>query len=71
MMMSLPSPPLSVAGSDSDEEMRIESDPAEDARQYLLEREEKLSQTFACVLVDQANVPTQRSLRWHVLPARP
>ncbi len=49
---------------------RIESDPAEDVRQYVLEREEKLSQAFACVLVDQAHVPTKRSLRWHVLAAR-
>lgn len=48
----------------------MQSDPAEDARTYLVEREEKLSQAFACVLVDQSHVAPQRSLRWHLLPVR-
>lgn len=48
----------------------MQSDPLEDARSYLVEREEKLSQVFACVLVDQSQVAPQRSLRWHLLPVR-
>lgn len=48
----------------------MESDPAEDARSYLIEREERLSQVFAGVLVDQAHVSAKRSLRWNLLPVR-
>lgn len=48
----------------------METDPREDARAYLIEREEKLSQVFACVLVDAGHVAPLRSLRWHQLPAR-
>jgi hypothetical protein len=48
----------------------MESDPNEDARTYLLEREEKLAPTFAAVLVDHTHVPRERSLRWHLLPVR-
>jgi hypothetical protein len=50
--------------------LRIQSDPSEDVRAYLVEREDRLSQAFACVLVDQSHVPTLRSLRWHALPIR-
>ena len=57
----------------------MDSDPAEDERTYLIEREEKLSETFAAVLVDQAARPAgpqpavasparPRPRRWH--PAR-
>lgn len=49
----------------------IEGDPLEDTRGYLVEREEKLSQLFACVLVDRHNVARNRSLRWNLLPVRP
>jgi hypothetical protein len=48
----------------------MESDPAESLRAYLIEREEKLSETFACVLADQRTVTAQRSLRWHLLGVR-
>jgi len=48
----------------------METDAAESARAYLIEREEKLSQVFACVLVDQRHAQNQRSLRWHLLPIR-
>lgn len=48
----------------------VQSDPTENDRVYLIEREEKLSQCFAAVIVDQAHVPTHRSLRWQVLCAR-
>lgn len=48
----------------------METSPAESARAYLIEREEKLSQVFACVLVDQRHAKDQRSLRWHLLPVR-
>lgn len=48
----------------------IQSSSAEDGAVYLIEREEKLSQCFACVLVDQAHVAANRSLRWHLLPVR-
>ena len=48
----------------------MESDPAESLKAYLIEREEKLSQSFACVLADQRNVTAQRSLRWHLLGVR-
>jgi hypothetical protein len=46
----------------------MDSDPNEDARAYLIEREEKLSQLFACVLVDRAHVTSTRSLRWGLCP---
>lgn len=48
----------------------VQSDPAENDRIYMIEREVKLSECFAAVIVDQAHVPTHRSLRWHVLAAR-
>ena len=48
----------------------VQSDAAEDGRIYVIEREEKLSQCQAWVIVDEAHVPTSRSLRWHVLTAR-
>lgn len=48
----------------------IEGDPAEDVTAYVLEREERLSEVFAAVLVDQAHVSGQRSLRWNLLPVR-
>lgn len=48
----------------------MESDPAESLRAYLIEREEKLSETFACVLCDVRTVAAQRSLRWHLLGVR-
>jgi len=48
----------------------METDPAESARAYLIEREEKMSQVFACVLVDQRHAKDLRSLRWHMLPVR-
>ncbi len=48
----------------------IETDPAESGRAYLIEREEKLSEAFACVLADQRHAAAQRSLRWHLLPVR-
>jgi hypothetical protein len=47
----------------------LESDPREgDAWAYVIEREERLSQISAHVLVDKDHVPTSRSLRWSVLP---
>ena len=46
----------------------IESNPREDSFAYIVEREERLSQIFACVLVDRSHVARQRSLRWHLLP---
>ncbi|MFM7230789.1 MAG: phospholipase D family protein, partial [bacterium] len=46
----------------------MDSDPVEDQRAYLIEREEKFSQMFACVLVDRAHVAAARSLRWHLCP---
>ena len=48
----------------------METDPSESKRAYLIEREEKLSQVFACILVDQRHAQNQRSLRWHLLPIR-
>lgn len=48
--------------------LSIQSSPNETAKAYLIEREEKLSQCFACVLVDGAHVAPDRSLRWHMLP---
>jgi hypothetical protein len=48
--------------------LSIQSNPNETAKSYLFEREEKLSQCFACVLVDGAHAAPDRSLRWHMLP---
>jgi len=48
--------------------LSIQSNPNEMAKAYLIEREEKLSQCFACVLVDGAHAAMDRSLRWHMLP---
>jgi hypothetical protein len=48
--------------------LSIQSNPNETAKAYLIEREEKLSQCFACVLVDSAHAAANRSLRWHMLP---
>jgi hypothetical protein len=48
--------------------LSIQSNPNETAKAYLIEREEKLSQCFACVLVDNAHAAPDRSLRWHMLP---
>lgn len=50
--------------------LRLHSNPNETPRVYLLEREEKLAQTFACVLVDDQHVVPDRSLRWNLLPVR-
>jgi hypothetical protein len=46
----------------------METDASEDVRTYLIEREEKLNEVFAAVLVDRKNVARSRSLRWHQLP---
>jgi hypothetical protein len=48
--------------------LSIQSNPNETAKAYLIEREEKLAQCFACVLVDGAHAAPDRSLRWHMLP---
>lgn len=48
--------------------LSIQSNPNETAKAYVIEREEKLSQCFACVLVDAAHAAPDRSLRWHMLP---
>jgi hypothetical protein len=48
----------------------LENTPREDGRAYLIEREEKLSQVSACVLVDASHVTPHRSLRWDLLPVR-
>jgi PLD-like domain len=48
----------------------METDPNENSRAYILEREEKFSQLFAGVFVDRANVSAFRSLRWHQVPVR-
>jgi len=48
--------------------LSIQSNPNETAKAYLIEREEKLSQCFACVLVDSGHAAPDRSLRWHMLP---
>jgi hypothetical protein len=48
----------------------VESDPRDDGRAYLIEREEKLSNVFVAVLVDRHHVASHRSLRWHQLPVR-
>ena len=48
--------------------LSIQSNPNETVKAYLIEREVKLSECFACVLVDGAHVVPDRSLRWHMLP---
>lgn len=48
--------------------LSIQSNSNETPRSYLIEREEKLSQCFACVLVDRGHAEPDRSLRWHMLP---
>lgn len=48
----------------------LESNPREDSKAYVIEREEKLADVFSCVLVDQAHVTPYRSLRWNLLPVR-
>jgi len=48
--------------------LSIQSNSNETPRAYLIEREEKLSQCFACVLVDRGHAAPDRSLRWHMLP---
>lgn len=48
--------------------LSIQSNPNETAKAYLVEREEKLSQCFACALVDRAHATPARSLRWNLLP---
>jgi len=48
----------------------IESDPSESQRAYLIEREGKLAESFACAIVDQRHAAENRSLRWHLLSAR-
>ncbi|UGA43036.1 hypothetical protein HU230_0032905 [Bradyrhizobium quebecense] len=50
--------------------LSIQSNPNETAKAYLIEREEKLAQCFACVLVDATHTAANRSLRWHMLPVR-
>lgn len=48
----------------------LQTDSKESEGLYLVEREEKLSQCFVCVLVDAKNVMPQRSLRWNLLPVQ-
>jgi hypothetical protein len=48
--------------------LSIQSNPNETAKAYLIEREEKLSQSFSCVLVDKTHIAPERSLRWNLLP---
>ncbi len=48
----------------------LETNPREDSWAYLVEREERLAQITALVLVDKDHVPTRRSLRWGLLPVR-
>lgn len=50
--------------------LSIQTDSRETTKLYLIEREEKLSQCFVCVLVDAKNVAPDRSLRWNLLPVR-
>ena len=45
--------------------LTIQSNPNETAKAYIVEREEKLSQCFTCVLVDRAHAAPDRSLRWN------
>lgn len=48
----------------------LENSPREDGRAYLIEREEKLSQITATVMVDTSHVTPQRSLRWDLIPVK-
>lgn len=48
----------------------MDTSPDESGAAYLIEREERLSQIVACVLVDRACVTAKRSLRWHQVPIR-
>ncbi len=51
----------------------LETDPSNnptDKKVYLVEREEKLAQAYAAVLVDQRHARGKRSLRWDLLSAR-
>ncbi|WP_426441105.1 hypothetical protein [Bradyrhizobium genosp. P] len=48
--------------------LSIQSNSNETPKAYLIEREEKLSQCFACVLVDRGHAAPDRSLRWNMLP---
>src|ERR1035441_4428285 len=50
--------------------LSMETEPAESPKAYLIEREEKLSEAFACVLADQRHVSAPRSLRWPLLAIR-
>jgi len=50
--------------------LNLQTDAVEDGPLYLLEREEKLAQVVAAVLVDQHNCRGARSLRWDLHPAR-
>jgi len=50
--------------------LRMQTDAVEDGPLYLVEREEKLSQVMAAVLVDQHNCRGARSLRWDLHSAR-
>lgn len=48
----------------------METQPDEDQRLYLVEREERLAQVGCVALVDVSQVPRNRSLRWNLLPVR-
>ena len=48
----------------------MQTQPEEDGRVYLIEREEKLADVTCVALVDLGHVPHSRSLRWHLLPVR-
>jgi hypothetical protein len=48
----------------------MQTQPEEDGRVYLIEREEKLADVICVALVDLGHVPRSRSLRWHLLPVR-
>jgi len=46
----------------------IGADPEKEDRQYILEREEKLTKAFAAAFVDSRNVSARPSQRWVLLP---
>lgn len=48
----------------------IESEPQRESLAYLLERERRLGEVYAGVLVDAREAGVQHSLRWDVLPVR-
>ncbi|MEZ6127845.1 MAG: hypothetical protein R3C59_04125 [Planctomycetaceae bacterium] len=50
--------------------LEIESDPAREDAAFLLERENRLGEVYAAVLVDRTQAGVQHSLRWDVLPVR-